>query len=432
MQERPRKHRWGLGVLCLSAALLPEGIAEVNLEWRPATQTAVAGDDVDIALFAVSDDDSDPSMRLLTVIMEWDATRLELLGIVREHDDYDWERSLFWDDRDLDRVNNDCGEDEFCDPYTGLPYNDGDAYYEARAFTPNNPAPEATPDGLLVTTFRFKALRPGTGSLQFISSLSAFTATRVLRTFSLEDDVIGTLGPAAEVTITPCALPPTVVAEGARYLAVTPPPGENPIALRVSGDKLDDRIFCVSAYVQADGRLGSEPVFQTPTAWGLLHVTGEQIIPNASYQVQTECGKELDLKPSDAATATTWHWGDVDGSGAADEEDVLLVLAASEGVFEFVTRFNVDQAGCEPDGVIDADDILFVLAATQDASFPCPAVCATPVDLDDFFESFGCLLGPTEEADPECDFHDMDGDNDVDLKDFSTFENLFLSSPSTP
>lgn len=55
-------------------------MAAINLEWRPASQTAGVGASVGLGLYAVSDSPQDQSFSSVQVIVDWDPTYLKLTG----------------------------------------------------------------------------------------------------------------------------------------------------------------------------------------------------------------------------------------------------------------------------------------------------------------------------------------------------------------
>ncbi|MFQ5414599.1 MAG: hypothetical protein ACE5E6_09100, partial [Phycisphaerae bacterium] len=113
--------------------------------------------------------------------------------------------------------DSDCAASQICNesaPGTGgscgiLPFNDGDALYEALAqFAPAPPAfAPPPPNGLLVVTFTFEAIAPAGAGTQISIPASAgeFTQTVVLDGFTPGLIVTGALGPPITVTITPGA-----------------------------------------------------------------------------------------------------------------------------------------------------------------------------------------------------------------------------------
>lgn len=138
----------------------------VNLELRPVAPVHYVEDVIEVGLFAVSDSDEDQMVRGLEVILLWDAAYMELNSDqpVVNNGPYPWLMSGFYDDSAADGLNND--------------WDDGNAFYQAVG----NFETEAwaTPEGLLVTTFRFDALdiTPGT-LLDIPPSFGLYTQTRV-------------------------------------------------------------------------------------------------------------------------------------------------------------------------------------------------------------------------------------------------------------
>lgn len=360
--------RFCVSALAVTAATAPVR-ANVDIESRPAAQTVCLDETVHIALYMISDSDIDQSIGALEVILLWDPTRLELLG-KEDNGPYTWLASNFPDDSALDGLNV-----PFEGPPPFVPDNDGDAYYVAWAqFAPAPPA-YATPEGLLVTTFLFRALTPGTVQLDIPTTFGKYTATRVYDGFVPGLEVTGEILDPAQVTIH-CPQP-MVSAQGSRYLAVTPASCGLAVALRVTGDPDDPEVACVWGYVQPDGTLAETPIFQTPVEWETVHVRGEEIRPGTTYHVQAECDAELGVFPSENAPASTWPWGDANDSGWVNLDDVLLVLDGFRGVFDPATLENVDLYPCLPDGQIDADDILGVLDGFGRLLFSagCPQPC---------------------------------------------------------
>ena len=362
----PNKHSVvGLVVLLLVIAASPAQ-ALIDLEWRPVSQEACPDDEILIGLYAVSDDDSEQSIATITVILIWDHDILELMGKI-DNGSYAWLRSDFPDDGELDNLNP-PRED-------GVPANDGNALYNAWMQF-GNPA-WAPPEGLLVTSFRFRLLNAGTGHLAFLPEYGDYTETRVTSGVNPGEDVTGVLGPPSEVS--GCQAP-TVEAEGCRYLAVTPGDCDAPVRLLVTGNPSDPGVSCVSLYVQADGSLGETPVALTPAEWGgTVHVYGGEIVPSKAYSVRAECGEVDPVNSADVA-ATTWLWGDLNNANGVDIDDILQLLDAFQNIYApgrslENADLNSSGEGCVPDQQIDIDDILGVLDAFQHLPFPCGDPC---------------------------------------------------------
>jgi hypothetical protein len=171
---------------------------------------------------------------------------------------------------------------------------------------------------------------------------------------------------------------PAVAAEGSRTVGVTPGPSAQSVALLATGDPGDPSVSCVSAYVQGDGTLDVEPVYQTPGAWNRVHVRDLAIVPEATYEVRADC--QIDGNPvlSSTASATTWLWSDVDDSGLVNIGDVLFLVEAFQGNFSHVTLEAADLDPCEPNGMINIGDVLMAVRAFTGDTYMdmlCPMPC---------------------------------------------------------
>lgn len=163
--------------------------AEVDLEWRAASRLLQVGEVVEVALYAVSSDGTDQPFAGLDAVIGWDPGVLELIGKV-DNGPYFWAASWFPNDEGVDGLNADCATDRFCDPYTWLPYSDGDALYGAFALNLDAP-PVATAEGLLVTTLLFLPLdRADLTDVRFLVSAGDSSATRVVAVYEGETQVI--------------------------------------------------------------------------------------------------------------------------------------------------------------------------------------------------------------------------------------------------
>lgn len=167
-------------------------LGNVDLEWRPAEQTALVGEVVNVGLYAVSDDpNAAQSMAAMDIIFTWDPNKLEFLG-VDDTGGPGWMSSGFpIDSHGLNEAN---------------PPLDGDGMYTA--FAPFGAPIDATPAGALVTTFQFAAL--GTTSATVVNiPASAGSPPGDTAVFSGDIpnlNIVGELG-AAEVTIFCMACP---------------------------------------------------------------------------------------------------------------------------------------------------------------------------------------------------------------------------------
>lgn len=149
----------------------------VELEWRNYPTMASVGETIEVDLYAKSGLSSGVEIDEIEAVLNWDPTILSLKGrqdpcadtnvcfVCPTSFEYNWVLSFFPNDSDLDGLNADCGPDTFCSPWTGFPYNDGTAYYDAIRqvqCTETVPLPLVTDLGLHVTTFQFDVIGAGT------------------------------------------------------------------------------------------------------------------------------------------------------------------------------------------------------------------------------------------------------------------------------
>src|SRR5262249_37764671 len=142
----------GLVVLSLAGSAAR---AAISLDWQPNLQTVNVGNVVSVGLYAISDGSPpNQSMLSLDVILNWDPSKLQLLSLTN-NSPYGWSQSQFPNDCGLDGMNG----NPVCPAYTGLPANDGNAFYRALGTSGQAGTPAyATPAGLLIATFNFLAV----------------------------------------------------------------------------------------------------------------------------------------------------------------------------------------------------------------------------------------------------------------------------------
>jgi len=138
--------------MLLAAVFVLPGVAQaglVDLEWQVEAQGVPVGETVRIDFYAVADNGggSEPFVSLQAIVV-WDPDFLRLVGVDDSDSPYEWLLSGFPSDAHADGLND--------------TFDDGDAYYAAWANF--GELPEATPEGLLVTTFQFEALAATEGT----------------------------------------------------------------------------------------------------------------------------------------------------------------------------------------------------------------------------------------------------------------------------
>lgn len=224
--------------LCCVAILVSLGAtaaaraADVDLSWMPASQPVEVGELVEISLMVSSAGAGEQSIAGLDAIVAWNAARLKLVGKI-EDGPYEWLFSFFASDALLDGLNADCADDVFCDtltctvdsdcpegfdcgaggmcPYTGLPFNDGDGFYQALSQLVGGPAIAPARPGLLVVTLQFEALLPGPAEVTLLPASGQFTQTQIFGAGPPGEtgNVTGDLGVPAVVLIAgdvPCEI----------------------------------------------------------------------------------------------------------------------------------------------------------------------------------------------------------------------------------
>jgi len=194
-----------------------------------------------------------------------------------------------------------------------------------------------------------------------------------------------------------CVTPqPESVMAGSRCMLITPPAHGEPFALRVDGTTLSEGSWCISEeYVQADGRLGTTPVFQTSATWGTVLVCDDTIVPDSSYVVRCDFGEPGIPTLSDDACVDTPRWGDPVGdliagewtppNGVIDFIDISSVVDAFRNLPTAPASYRVDLVGpsgseCSTDLTIDFLDISGTVDAFKGSSFSEVLACPLPCE----------------------------------------------------
>lgn len=431
----------GVGAVCNQLATC------IHLEWRPAVINVPTNGIAEVGLYAVTDREgvgSPPAtidIESMSVILDWLPSRLQLMGIsdpcrtclggpnagnlcttnadcpsstcaapdncfqACPPSTYNWFVSSF---------PSDCGTDGLNAPCTGgLPTNDGDALYQAfsQLECQGEPAPsaQATPQGLLITKFRFKMLATSGGALLDIP-LEAGDNTRTLMVGGDDPglNIIGFTGNPAQFNVGAACDPPTASAVGPRYIKVSPASGSTAVALVVKGSPTNSTVSCITRYAQSVTKrcvggsnhdsacttdancpgatcvshavLGTTPVYQTPSAWGNnIMVHSEVLGPNIAYQVLQDCGVTPGVTVSTAVNVTTWKWGDTNNNGSANFADISKTLDGFRLAFSASVRMEeVDLSGpsCLPNWNISFVDVSAAVNAFQGIPFQfCSTLC---------------------------------------------------------
>ncbi len=172
---------------------------------------------------------------------------------------------------------------------------------------------------------------------------------------------------------------PTVLAEDSRYITVSPATGTSPVALLVTGDPANPEVDCLSQYVQADGTLDIQPVFQTPAIWDSVFIHDIEIRPETTYNIRADCGMMGAPDLSFGTSATTSTWCDLDGNMTANGNDILMMVLVFRQQFQIATVQQADVEPCVPNGAVNGNDVLRGVLAFQRVTFdgmgcttPCP------------------------------------------------------------
>jgi hypothetical protein len=137
----------------------------------------------------------------------------------------------------------------------------------------------------------------------------------------------------------------------------------------------------VLQYIQPDGTLGDNPVYQTPDEWGTISFYGSEIAPNSIYEVVALCG----VYESDPAVITSAVWGDVGGpmeggawtppDGEVNIVDLAIIADAFSNTPTAPPLEWSDIAPCVPDQWIDILDMTWVVDAFKSLPYPCGDPC---------------------------------------------------------
>ena len=175
------------------------GNGVVDLLWSVPAGDIVADDTFTVGLVARSGTLVSEPFSAMEAIIQWDPTRIALLGIDNGQDGYAWLSSGF--------PNNDPED-------LNGSFLDGDALYQALGRFPSSqepdPFPRASLAGVRVTNFVFRALRPGVAQIDLPTELGTFARTVVLDDLIPGLDILGNTSPGS-VNIVAVPEPATAV-----------------------------------------------------------------------------------------------------------------------------------------------------------------------------------------------------------------------------
>ncbi|MHC5108689.1 MAG: FG-GAP-like repeat-containing protein [Planctomycetota bacterium] len=163
---------------------------------------------------------------------------------------------------------------------------------------------------------------------------------------------------------------PFAQAAGPRHLEIDVATGGGEFGIYISGDPDDVDTACVGAYLQADGTLGPDAVFQDAATWGYdVFATGEEIIPGGAYLVQYDLGTPGNPDLGPPSSATTSSHGDLDQNSIVNFADVQLAVQAFQLNYDNISLEEADIAPCVVNGVVNFEDIQRVVGAFQGQTY---------------------------------------------------------------
>ncbi len=242
---RIRLHGRMVAICCITGMATSQAASAevlIDLALRPAVQRVDIGAVIEIGLYAMPNGASEQTFIGLDLVLTWNPSVLELSEGPIDNGPHSWSFLApgFYSDDQLDRLNADCGKDVFCVPYTGVPFNDGNAWFQAGSFA-DAVAPE---DGLLIATFRFNTVGAALQTDTVIeAAIGEWAVTRVLQRGGT--NVTGDLG-NANVTIGPILSAPDVLMPAGRTTEFV-----------VSGDIAGSETFGVTLIVELVSRPGN-------------------------------------------------------------------------------------------------------------------------------------------------------------------------------
>ena len=168
------------------------------------------------------------------------------------------------------------------------------------------------------------------------------------------------------------AVAPITAGVGSKAISITPQPAGSSQAVSLLVTSPDWP--CLSKFVNANGKLQDSPVFQSIQAWDTIVVTGPDIVPESTYEIQAGCDSFLTA----SGTATTVLFADIDDNGSVNLGDVQLIVFGFQVNFKFNTLEELDIWPCDPNGIVNFEDIQTGVLRFQGLSYTdlgCPVPC---------------------------------------------------------
>lgn len=380
-------------------------IAFAGVDLRLETDTSQAGVDsiVEVRLVAKSTTANAEAISGLDAIVTWDAGSLKLLGAEAKNAPL-WLLAGLFNDALADGLNN--------------TYDDGNAYFQALSqFT--TPA-MATPAGLSVARFRFRALSPSAGAeIRVVRSLGGVTRSRVFQFGAVNTDILSVLGSLSVKVLQTASM------------------SSSDVSL-VAGRRAEAWVY---GSLEGGMTFGTTVMMQITASDGALGTLRFTAAPPVDV-VQMEdpwpgFGTFTAFDTNAAGTGPTLN-GSVDDNGAF--VPVLLNYHAALSAFPL-------QASAEAEGEWE----LRLATATGESHWEGIATALhtgvvrivelgdgdgdSAVDLRDWSEMQNCFTGvevtgptPSYSREPRqrCGVYDFDDDGDVDGIDFASFESVLI------
>lgn len=310
---------FGIAIIILCAGSVWAG---VDLELRPVSPIVHVGETVEIGLYAVSGDGSIWKMAALDAIISYNPMKLGFIDITSAGAPYQWLVSGFMTPTP-DGINNSL--------------YDGTMLYTAWSQMGQSNAATVTPQGLLVTTFRFTAAAPANREYVYILPTWGLSETVVLDGTVPNLDITGLLY-GAEIRILPTAAF-SLVSEMKSLPDGTLVEVNGPVVTRTFGNMFYVEDASRACGMRVDRISGDIPAEGTvPNIIGELRtIEGEKVIADAQITAgnAAEIPSPLGMNSRAAAVGLSAQgllvtmWGRADVPAPASDEFIISDSPAS-------------------------------------------------------------------------------------------------------